>query len=101
MNDAEKPKPAGDLNPLPDEVQRVFDVVGGPNLRVKDNLIQLAIIVVGTLLGMGIGAALAWRGGGDVIGGVIIGALAGVIVSLVLSGLALGLLRFLGAFKQH
>jgi hypothetical protein len=100
MSDPAQPKPTGDLNPLPDEVQRVFDVVGGPNLRLKDNLIQLAIIVAGTLLGAGIGAGLAWRGGGDVMGGVIIGSMAGVIVSLVLSGVFLGLLRFIGAFKR-
>jgi hypothetical protein len=101
MNDAEKPKPASDLNPLPDEVQRVFDATLGPNLRLKDNLIQLATIIFGTLLGMGIGAGQAWHGGGDVKGGLIIGALAGVIVSLVLSGMFLGLLRFVGAFKQR
>jgi hypothetical protein len=101
MSDPAQQKPRGDLNPIPDEAQRIFDVVGGPNLRLKDNLIQLGIVVVGALSGVGIGAGLAWRGGGDVRGGIFIGLLAGAFVSLVLSGVVLGLLRFIGAFSRR
>jgi len=93
------PKPSSDGNPIPEDAQRIFDVVTGPNLRLKDNLIQLAIIVVGTLLCAVAGAAWAHFSGNELMAGVVLGGLGGAIVSLFLSGALLGLIRFITAVR--
>jgi hypothetical protein len=96
-----KPSREDPTNPVPDEAQFVFDTVTGPNLRLKDNLIQLAVIIVGTLLGAGIGAGWAYRQGSAPLGGLIVGGFIGVVASLLGSGAVLGLIRFATAFRRH
>jgi hypothetical protein len=88
-------------NPVPDEAQRVFDTVTGPNLRLNDNLIQLAAIMGGMSLGALIGAIWAYTQGGWAVGGALLGGFAGVVVSLFLSGAVLGLVRFITAVKRR
>lgn len=80
--------------------QRIFDTVTGPNLRLKDNLIQLATIAVGTAIGAGAGAYYARSQGGDPVFGAIVGGFAGVLLSLFLSGIVIGLVRAILAVKR-
>jgi hypothetical protein len=84
-----------------DDTQRLFDTVTGPNLRASDNLIQLAAIGGGTVLGALIGAIWAWQTNNHPMAGVLVGGFAGVLVSLFLSGAILGLVRFLSAVKHR
>ena len=70
-----------------DSSQRVFDTVVGPNVRLKDNLIQLACVVVG-------------GGAGALIGnhywaqtGLALGAIFGLIGALIVSGAVIGVIR--------
>ena len=74
--------------------QKVFDTVAGPNIRLKDNLIQLVCVIVGAVIGGAIGKSM-----GDQMG-MIIGIVAGLVGALVLSGLVIGILRFFGAVKK-
>jgi hypothetical protein len=74
--------------------QKVFDTVAGPNLRLKDNLIQLACVVVGGAAGAVVGYIM-----GEATG-LAIGLLIGLFGSLVLSGIVIGILRFVGATKR-
>jgi hypothetical protein len=84
--------PAG---PAPQNVpQKVFDTVTGPNLRLKDNLIQLACVIVGG----GAGAIIGGVVGGS--GPAIIGGIVGLFAALLLSGVVIGTLRFAGAIKR-
>jgi hypothetical protein len=53
----------------------VSDTVGGPNVRLRDNLLQAAAIFAGLILGAGIGALLATER--------IVGALAGGFLGLL------------------
>ncbi len=88
-------------NPVPDDAQRVFDTVTGPNLRVSDNLIQLAAICGGAILCAIIGAVWAWMTQNHPMVGVLVGGFAGVVLSLFLSGAILGLVRFFSAVKRR
>ncbi|HSZ54123.1 MAG TPA: hypothetical protein VK797_00565 [Tepidisphaeraceae bacterium] len=74
--------------------QKVFDTVVGPNLRLKDNLIQLACVIAGG----GTGAIVGKLIGGSA--GALIGAVAGAFAALLLSGVVIGILRFMGAIKR-
>ena len=87
--------------PIPEDAQRVFDTVAGPNLRLRDNLIQLAVIVAGTFLGAGAGAAYAWSVQNHPGLGAFVGGFAGVVVSLLLSGAVIGLVRAVLALKRR
>ena len=94
----------GSQQPLPPppgggDVQRVFDTVAGPNLRLRDNLIQLACVVIGTVAGALIGRALQDPDGHLPLG--LIGALAGLVVSVLISGLVIGVVRFVSAGRQR
>jgi len=83
--------PPGGMPPL-DPAQRVFDTVGGPNLRVRDNLIQLACVAVGTILGAGVAWFFA-RGPSEYTGMLLIDAVIGMVASLAISGLVIGIIR--------
>jgi hypothetical protein len=74
--------------------QKVFDTVIGPNVRLKDNLIQLVCVIVGGGIGAGVGYS---RGG---TGPMVIGIAAGLFGALILSGIVIGILRFFGAVKK-
>jgi len=80
--------------------QKVFDTVMGPNLRLRDNLIQLAVIVAGTAIGAGVGAGYARASGNDPIAGVVLGAFAGLLLSLFLSGFVIGVVRAILAVRK-
>jgi hypothetical protein len=73
-------------------VQRVFDTVAGPNIRLKDNLFQLAAVIVGAAIGIGVGRAMAPTEG-DRRFYMMLGALLGLIVSVMVSGLVIGIIR--------
>jgi hypothetical protein len=81
-------------NKAADDSTRVFDRVAGPNLRVRDNLIQLACVIVGSAAGAIVGRAF-WPQMG-----LAVGLLIGLVASLILSGGVIGLIRFLGA-RRH
>ncbi|MCC7387611.1 MAG: hypothetical protein IT431_02455 [Phycisphaerales bacterium] len=82
---------------------RVAETVGlVPNLRLKDNLVQLGAVVVGVILGAGAGAAFARSRGGagsELLIGAGAGALLGFIVFGVLSGVVLMVVGWVRALK--
>lgn len=92
-------KPAGDIPKQPIEGRQVFtrrqvynlftDIVGGLNVRLKDNLFQGLAILICLLLGAGIGFLAAFdRGFGALLGGSI-----GLVAGLLGSGLFLMIYR--------
>jgi hypothetical protein len=86
--------PQAPPNPL-EAYHKVADTVGMvPSLRVKDNLIQAAIVLGGILLGATIGYFV--RGGL----GMLAGAVGGMIVSAFLSGLVLMVLGWYRAARK-
>jgi hypothetical protein len=103
MNDPESwtPPPRQSGKAIPDDAQRVFDTVTGPNLRLSDNLSQLASICGGALLCALIGAIWAWKTSNPPVIGAVLGGFAGVVLSLFLSGAILGFVRFIRAVKQR
>lgn len=84
--------------------QRVFDTVTGPNLRMKDNLIQgLAIlggIVAGAVAGVIVQLARG-QTGDSVVGGAIGGGFAGLLLATFLSGTIIGVVRGAQAIKRR
>ena len=88
-------------NPIPDEAQRVFDTVTGPNLRLSDNLLQLLVIVCGTILGAIIGTIWAVVIQSHPVAGALVGGFIGVVASLLLSGAVIGVIRFLTATRRR
>ena len=100
MSEPAPPWPPGSKEPFPDDDQKIFDTVVGPNLRLRDNLIQLAAIVAGSALGSGAGAVYARISGNDLGAGVVLGGVAGLLLSLFLSGLVIGLVRAILALKR-
>jgi len=69
----------------------VTDTVTGPNVRLKDNLYQAAFISMSLLAGIVAGVLLAE----DRFTGALIGAVAGLIGGLLLSGMFLMIYRAL------
>lgn len=67
----------------------VADTVGGPNLRLKDNLYQGLAILGFAILGGVIGLGLA----DEPLAGLIVGAIIGMVAGLFASGLFLMLYR--------
>lgn len=67
----------------------VTDLVGGPNVRVKDNVLQGLAILVCTVLGVGIGGLWtdSWPAS------FIIGGFLGLLVGLIGSGIFLMIFR--------
>ena len=81
-----------------DSAQRVFDTVTGPNLRLRDNLIQLACVAGGAVLGAGVGWLLG-PNPNDQILYALGGALGGLVLALVVSGVVIGIVRGKRAIK--
>jgi hypothetical protein len=75
-----------------DSVQRVFDTVAGPNVRLKDNLLQLVAVIVGAAAGIGIGRAMAPTEEDQGLY-MMAGAAMGLVVSVVVSGVVIGIIR--------
>jgi hypothetical protein len=69
----------------------IADTVVGPNLRLRDNLIQAASIIVCMLLGVVIGALLL--GPNERMAGIIFGGFIGLLVGLFGSGIFLMIYR--------
>lgn len=91
------PHPPGVPHPQSsNDAQRVFDTVAGPNVRLVDNLVQLACVVIGGIAGYVIGTIRS-----DDPSTAFIGAAIGVIGSLALSGLVIGIVRGLGARRRR
>jgi predicted lipid-binding transport protein (Tim44 family) len=83
---------AGDDN----QAQKVFDTV--VNLRMKDNLIQLACLGGGLVLGAGIGALVGMPR--NTAFGAVVGAFGGLVLSLLLSGFVIGLIRLISTTRK-
>jgi hypothetical protein len=81
-----------DAYPIPPEAEAVFNAVTGPNFRMRDNMIQLAVIIISAILGTFVGR---WLGSGSrdqdlwTVGGGFIG----LVGSLAISGLVIGAVR--------
>ena len=89
--------------PIDPEAQRVFDTVTGPNIRMKDNALQALCVLGGLLGGAVVGVVVAFtRGnrGEDLFGGVLLGGFGGVVLSLLLSGTIIGIVRGRQAVKR-
>jgi hypothetical protein len=67
----------------------VTDTVGGPNLRLKDNLYQGLAILICLILGAGIGFLVL----SDGLMGALLGGFIGLLVGLFGSGIVLMILR--------
>jgi hypothetical protein len=81
-------------------VQRFFDTVAGPNLRIVDNLLQLACAVLGGVVGGPIGWIIGRK---DVQGRQIYllgGMVGGLLLAVALSGIAIGIIRGRNALKR-
>lgn len=89
---ADKPSEIGHLG----EAQKVFDTIGGPNLRLRDNLIQLAAIAAAIPLAFLI-TLLITR---DLATSLVIGILGGLIGGVLISGAALGIYRGLKGIQK-
>ncbi len=86
------PGPAGtDAGSGDGGAQRVFDTVVGPNLRLRDNLIQLLCVAVGAVVGAFVARLLF--AGGDPAGPMLLGAVGGALGALLLSGVVIGIVR--------
>jgi hypothetical protein len=93
------PPPAGAAQTPTQQAQVVFDTVTGPNVRLKDNLIQLLCCVVGAAIGGGIGAYYAPSDQPSI--GILIGVVGGLVAALFLSGAVIGVIRFFTAVKKR
>lgn len=74
----------------------VADTVVGANFRKRDNLIQLAIIAVFTVLGAAVVGGLALLDGAkgmDALGVALLGAFGGLVLGLIVSGIFLMIFR--------
>lgn len=94
-----EPRTSGD--PM-DAYHTAAETVGFmPSLRGKDNLIQLAAVVLATLIGAAVGIALTF-GPLDApwYGGALIGGIAGLVVGAIVSGIALMVLGWVRAAKK-
>lgn len=82
--------------------QQVFDTIVGPNVRLRDNLIQLGCVVAGGALGAGSGWLFFGRRGGDAApAAALIGGVGGVVAALLLSGLVIGIVRGIQAARRR
>ncbi|MFO0951985.1 MAG: hypothetical protein U0835_12695 [Isosphaeraceae bacterium] len=97
---ADTPDREREAGAFSDKDQQLFDAVVGPNLRLRDNLIQLVVIVLGTACGAGAGALYARSTGADPAFGAVAGGFAGVVASLLLSGAVIGLVRTILALRR-
>lgn len=80
--------------------QTLFDTVVGPNMRLRDNLIQLAAIIAGSALGAWAGGIYARSVASDASVGMLLGGFAGLVLSLLLSGMIIGLVRAILAARR-
>lgn len=80
-----------------DGYHSIAETVGGmPSLRWKDNLYQAAFVSIGAVVGAGIG----WFTTKDTVAAML-GAIAGLIVTVVLSGVVLMVLGWVRVAKRR
>lgn len=111
MNTPQTPTPADNPAPQASASQDpmrtyhlVTDTIAGPNIRIKDNVVQTICVAVGTALGALIGYIL-WVTGvtganTEVWLPVALGAIGGLILSTLISGGVIMVLGFLRAAKN-
>ena len=82
--------------------QTIAETVGGvPSFRLRDNLIQGILVVLGTAAGALLGATQHARlKGVGRVDGLLLGAVVGLIASVVLSGLILMILGWIRAARK-
>jgi len=81
-------------------MHRISDTIVGPNLRPKDNLVQLIVCVVSAAIGAAAGALVA-RSYGESMGlGASLGAIGGLIVGVFGSGIVLMVMGWIRAAKR-
>lgn len=102
---AQRPQSPGAAD-TPDALEsynRVAETVGlVPNLRLKDNLLQLVIVLVGLLIGAVVGYVLARQNGHAgqaALGFAALGAGLGFVLFGVLSGIVLMILGWVRAIR--
>lgn len=87
-------------DPLRD-YHKVAETVGLiPSLRIGDNLIQLAIVIVGAVIGAGIGALAVVGSEPGWWFGALIGGVTGLIIATFLSGLVLMVFGWIRALRK-
>ena len=76
----------------------MFDTVAGPNVRLGDNLVQLAAAGAG----VAIGALVGWSFGPQGQPGVVVlGGVGGAIAGVFISGAAIGVVRLVKAIRKR
>ena len=83
-----------------EQVNQVADTLIGPNLRVKDNLMQLIACVAGAVLGGLSCTTAALIVGGDVFKFALTGTIGGLVIGLFASGIALMVIGFVRASRR-
>ena len=84
--------------PPTSEAQRVFDTVVGPNVRLGDNLVQLAAAGAG----VAVGALVAWVFAPPGQPGVVVlGGIGGAIAGVFISGAVIGVVRLVKAIRRR
>lgn len=84
--------------PPTSEAQRVFDTVVGPNVRLGDNLVQLAAAGAGVAIGALVGWAFGPPGQPGVV---VLGGIGGAIAGVFLSGAVIGVVRLVKAIRRR
>ena len=85
------PPPMAPMAPE-DQLQDIADRVGFvPNLRLSDNLIQLAALIAGALIIGAVGLVLKWGDRNTPMVGLGLGAVAGMLLGTFLSGIYLAI----------
>ena len=69
----------------------VTDTIAGPNIRLRDNLFQAVVVSICAVIGTAIGAVTLFPG--ERLLGAMLGAIAGLIGGVLLSGFALMIYR--------
>jgi hypothetical protein len=87
-----QPREIGDLG----APQKIFDTVAGPNLRLRDNLIQLVSVVAA----IPVAFLITWLISGDPKLAIVLGVLGGLIGGVLISGAALGVYRFVKGIQR-
>jgi hypothetical protein len=76
----------------------ITDTAIGPNIRLKDNLIQAVLILTSVLIGGGVGAMVI----DDRLTGLLVGVFIGLVAGLLVSGMGLMIYRAVRHLKgQH
>jgi hypothetical protein len=76
----------------------ITDTAIGPNIRLKDNLIQAVLILASVLIGGGVGAMVI----DDRLTGLLVGGFIGLVAGFLVSGMGLMIYRAVKHLKgQH